>query len=155
MAQKSIKDLAKRMKEIDFTMLSTRSAGGQIGARPMSNNRDVDYNGDSYYFTTDDTLMVADIARDPQVGLSFQGKAGLFGQRPLFVAVEGRAELIRDKGQFAAHWTSDLDRWFSDGVDTAGLVLIKVHAERAHYWDGSDEGEVLLDVDRGAFIGGP
>jgi len=155
MPSRSLEDLAKVMKDIDFAMLSTRAEGGQIGSRPMSNNSDVDYDGDSYYFTTDDTVMVRDIARDPQVGLTFQGKAGLLGLRPLFVAVEGRAELIRDKAQFEQHWTKDLDSWFQQGVDTPGLVLIRVHAERAHYWDGEDEGEVLMDVDRGGFVGGP
>ena len=62
-------------------------------------------------------------------------------------------ELIRDKGAFAEHWSKDLDHWFEQGVDTPGLILIKVHAKRAHYWDGEDEGEVL--VERGAFVGGP
>ncbi|HEX7874512.1 MAG TPA: pyridoxamine 5'-phosphate oxidase family protein [Sphingobium sp.] len=153
MPGKTITDLAEKMKDIDFAMLSTHSPGGTIGARPMSNNRDVDYDGDSWFFTTDDTQMVADIGRDPQVGLSFQGKAGLLGLRPFFIAVEGRAELIRDKAQFAAHWTKDLDGWFKQGVDSPGLVLIKVHAASAHYWDGEEEGEVLID--RGAFVGGP
>jgi general stress protein 26 len=155
MVDAALSHLASRMKDIDFAMLSTRAQGGQIGSRPMSNNRDVDYDGDSYYFTTDDTVMVVDIERDAQVGLSFQGKSGIFGQRPLFLAVEGRAELIRDKTVFREHWTKDLDHWFTDGVETAGLVMIRVHAERAHYWDGTDEGEVILDVDRGAFVGGP
>lgn len=154
MTSRSLKDLAKLMKDIDFAMLSTRAAGGQIGSRPMSNNSDVEYDGDSYYFTTDDTVMVGDIARDPQVGLSFQGTAGLFGVRPLFVAVEGRAELIRDKAQLAKHWTKSLDSWFEQGLETPGLVLIRVRAERVHYWDGEDEGEVLIDVDRAAFISG-
>ena len=144
MVQFTLPQLAKKMKDIDFTMLSTRAAGGQIAARPMSNNRDVDYDGDSYYFTTSDTVMVSDIERDPKVGLSLQGSAGLLKQRPFFAAIEGRADLIRDKGQFQAHWNSDLDRWFEQGIDTPGLVMIKVHAERAHYWDGEDEGEVTL-----------
>ncbi|WP_097092359.1 pyridoxamine 5'-phosphate oxidase family protein [Novosphingobium sp. Chol11] len=144
MVQLTLPQLAKKMKDIDFAMLSTRAEGGQIAARPMSNNGDVDYDGDSYYFTTDDTVMVRDIERDPKVGLSFQGAAGLLKQRPLFVAVEGRADLIRDKAQFEAHWNSDLDRWFDEGVDTPGLVMIKVRAERAHYWDGEDEGEITL-----------
>ena len=144
MVQLTLPQLAKKMKDIDFAMLSTRAEGGQIAARPMSNNGDVDYDGDSYYFTTDDTVMVRDIERDPKVGLSFQGSAGLLKQRPLFVAVEGRADLIRDKAQFAARWNSDLDRWFDEGVDTPGLVMIKVRAERAHYWDGEDEGEITL-----------
>ena len=144
MVQLTLPQLAKKMKDIDFAMLSTRAEGGQIAARPMSNNRDVDYDGDSYYFTTSDTVMVRDIERDPKVGLSFQGSAGLLKQRPFFAAIEGRADLIRDKGQFQAHWNSDLDRWFEQGIDTPGLVMIKVRAERAHYWDGEDEGEIRL-----------
>jgi general stress protein 26 len=141
---RSLSDISEKMRDIDFAMLSTRAADGRIGARPMSNNREVDYGGDSYFFTTDDTRMVADIAEDARVGLSYQGKAGLLGLRPFFLAVEGRAELIRDKTRFAEHWTKDLDRWFKQGVDTPGLVLIKVTAERLHYWDGEDEGEVAL-----------
>jgi len=47
--------------------------------------------------------MVADIEQNPQVGLSLQGKAGPMGMRPLFIAIEGRAELTRDKGVFAEH----------------------------------------------------
>lgn len=141
---KTLADLSDRMRDIDFTMFSTRAADGRIAARPMSNNQEVDYNGDSYYFSYDDARTIEDIGRDNQVGLSFQGTSGMLGMRPFFVAVEGTAELIRDKAQFEQHWTSDLDRWFKEGVDTPGLILIKVHAQRVHYWDGEDEGEVSL-----------
>jgi general stress protein 26 len=140
----TIATLAEKMKNIDFAMLSTHTEGGQIGARPMSNNRDVAYGGDSYYFATEDTLMVRDIERDPRVGLSFQGKTGMLRQRPFFIAVEGRADLIRDKSAFQDHWNPELENWFEHGADTPGLVMIKVHAERAHYWDGEDEGELEL-----------
>ena len=141
---KTLSDISEKMRDIDFTMLSTHSEGGAIGARPMSNNRQVDYDGDSFYFTTDDARMVSDIDADPRVGLSFTGKAGMLGMRPFFVAVEGKAVLIRDKAAFEEHWTKDLDRWFEQGTDTPGLVLIKVHADRIHYWDGEDEGEVAI-----------
>ena len=141
---KTLPELSEKLRDIDFAMLNTHTEGGAIGARPMSNNRQVDYDGDNYFFALDDTLMVADIRRDPKVGLSFYGKSGLLGQRPFFVAVEGTADLVRDKSAFEAHWTTDLDRWFEQGVDTPGLVLIKVHADRVHYWDGEDQGEVKL-----------
>ncbi|NJC34817.1 general stress protein 26 [Sphingomonas jejuensis] len=141
---KTLADVAKAMKDIDFAMLNSKAEDGSIGARPMSNNGDVDYDGDSWFFTTDDTRMVADIGRDPHVGLSFQGKSGMLGMRPFFVAVEGRADIVRDKATFEAHWTPDLERWFKDGVDTPGLVMIHVRAERLHYWDGEDEGEVAV-----------
>ena len=144
MADKTLPDLAEKMKDIDFAMLSTHTHGGAIGARPMSNNREVDYDGDSYYFTWANSLMVEDIGRDPQVGLSFLGKSGLLGMKPFFVAVEGTAEIVKDKAQFAEHWSSDLDRWFEQGVDTPGLAMIHVHAARVHYWDGEDEGEIRV-----------
>lgn len=147
MADRTLAEVAEKMRDIDFAMLETHADDGAIRARPMSNNRDVEYRGDSYYFTTDDTLMVREIERDPKVGLSFHGSSGIFGQRPLFIAIEGVAELIRDRTVFHEHWTSDLDRWFEQGVDTPGLVMIRVHADRAHYWDGMDEGLVRLDSD--------
>ena len=150
MAEMKLADIAEKMRDIDFTILSTRTENGAIAGRPMSNNREVDFDGDAYFFTCDETRTVSDIERDPRVGLGFQGKSGALGLRPFFLAVEGKAELIRDKAQFKAHWTSGLDRWFEQGIDTPGLVLIKVHAERLHYWNGMDEGELNLGQRAGA-----
>lgn len=142
MADMTLKDISDAMADIDFCMLSTRTEGGDIAARPMSNNGDVAYEGDSWFFTYEKARTVSDIERDPKVGLGFQGKKGLLGKPPIFISVEGRAELIRDKAAFEAHWTKDLEYWFKDGVDTPNLVLIKVHASRIHFWNGEDEGEV-------------
>jgi general stress protein 26 len=110
----------------------------------MSNNQDVEFDGDCFFFSYEEARSISDISRDPRVHLSFAGSKGLLGKPPVFIAVEGHAQLIRDKAEFEAHWTSDLERWFEKGVDTPNLVLIKVHAERVHYWDGEDEGEVKL-----------
>ena len=126
------------MREIDIAMLMTRTDGGAIAGRPMSNNGDVEYDGDSYYFTMSDARMVADIEADPTVSLAFQG------DDMFMVAVQGKGDIVRDKAAFGDHWNPDLDDWFEDGVDTAGLVMIKVSAERVHYWGGEENGEVKL-----------
>ena len=131
----------------------TRTEGGSLAARPMSNNREVEYDGDSYFFTCDDTRTVADIRRDPNVGLAYQAKSGMLGMKPFFITVEGRAEVIKDKGRFADHWHKELDAWFKQGIDTPGLTMIKVHAERLHYWDGYDEGEIDLTREKAAAEG--
>ena len=144
---KTLADISEVMKDIDFCMLVSRAADGSIGGRPMSNNREVEYEGTSRFFTCDDTRMVDDIIRDASVGLTYQGKAGLLGAvgKPgLFVHVEGEAKVIKDKARFAEHWTEGLDRWFEQGIDTPGLTLIEVAARRIHYWDGEEEGEVRL-----------
>ena len=142
MADMTLEDLAQKIGKIDFTMLVTKAEDGTLAARPMSNNGEVDADGDSYYFTWDQSRMAADIRRDPKVGLTFQGSAGLLGKPPLFVSVEAYAELISDRAAFEAHWNTDLDRWFENGADTPGVVMIKAHATRIHYWDGTEDGEV-------------
>ena len=142
MADMTLDDISEKMRDIDFAILSTRTSGGAIAARPMSNNRQVEYDGDNFFFTLDDTGTVNDIRNDPNVGIAFQGKSGALGMKPFFITLQGKAEMIRDKSEFAEHWTKDLDAWFKDGVDTPGIVLLKVHADRLHYWDGYHEGEI-------------
>jgi general stress protein 26 len=144
---KTLADISHAMRSIDFCTFSTHSADGSIAGRPMSNNRNVDYEGDSWFFTYEDRLMVRDIEKDANVGLSYIGSAGLMGivgKPGLFIHVEGRAILVRDKALFVKHWDESLDRWFPEGPDTPGLILIEVNARRVHYWDGEEEAEVLL-----------
>jgi general stress protein 26 len=143
MSKKSLAEIAKEMAGIDIAILSTHTENGEIANRPMSNNGDVAYDGTSYYFTYEKTRTVSDIQRNPNVALGFSSEAGLFAEG-IYVAVEGTAELIRDKAVFHQHWTSELDKWFENGVDTPGIVLIKVKANRATYWKGREEGEVGL-----------
>lgn len=142
MAELNLHEISEKMRDIDFAMLSTRTDGGAIAARPMSNNRQVEFDGDSYFFTLESTRTVGDIRREPLVRLSYQGTSGALGMKPFFITVEGRAELIDDKNRFAEHWTKDLDSWFEEGIDTAGLLLVKVEAQRLHYWDGYEEAEI-------------
>ena len=63
--------------------------------------------------------------------------------------MEGKAKIVRDRKAFEQHWVKDLERWFADGVDTEGLTLIEVKAERIAYWAGEDNGEVVLDGSNG------
>ena len=105
------------MAEIDFAMLTTRTDGGQFATPPMSNTGEVEYDGDSFYFSWDSARIVSDIGRDPHVALSFQGSAGLLGKPPPLV---------------------------SQGIDTEGMVMIHVHADRIHYWDSNDEAKISI-----------
>lgn len=113
--------LSKQMAKIDFAMLSTRTQGGAMASRPMSNNGDVEYRGDSYFFSYEQTQKVTDIQANAQVGLTFTGAAGLLGGPPLFIAVEGTAELIRTRPPSPRTgrriWTSGSDRaWIRPGL---------------------------------------
>ena len=144
---KTLEDLAATMAQIDFCQLVTKTEGGAVASRPMSNNGEVDYDGDSYFFTWDSSRMAADIRADPRVGLTMQGSAGVMGvvgAPPPMLMVQGKASLVHDRERFAKHWNPDLKRWFEQGIDTPGMVMIHVRAERIAYWDGEDQGEVIV-----------
>lgn len=144
MTTMTLQDLSKKMQKIDFCMMSTLAATGAISTRPMSNNGDVDYDGDTWLFSYRDTRKVAEITADPRVTLTFSAPPSLLGKPGIFIALEGTAALIDDRDAFAAHWISDLDRWFPQGIDTPGLVLIQVRAAIAQYWDGEDNGRIPI-----------
>lgn len=144
MAILDIEGVAETLKDIDFVMLNTQTEGGRIAGRPMSNNRDVEYDGDSWFFVDQESRTFRDVQADANVTISAQGSKGLLGKPPLFLSIAGRAETITDKAMLAQHWTPELERWWPEGPQTPGIALLKVHAERIHYWDGEDEGEVPL-----------
>lgn len=144
MSETLLADIARKLKKIDFCMMSTHGGSGAITNRPMSNNGDVEYDGDSWFFSYTDTNKVADIGRDAKVTLSFTEPPSLLGKPGMFISIEGEASLVRDKAQFEEHWVPDLDRWFTQGADTPGLVLIRVQGKRVQYWDGEENGTILL-----------
>lgn len=144
MSTKTLEELSKQLQKIDFCMLNTNGEDSLLSARPMSNNGDVEHDGDSYFFSYEETRKVSEIRRDARVGLTFTAAPSLLGKPGIFLAVDGTASLIRDKSQFEAHWVKDLDRWFPEGIETPGIVLIKVSASEIRYWDGEDNGRISL-----------
>lgn len=136
MANKTLKEMAAKMASLDFALLTTHTSHGQLSSRPMSNNGDVEYDGNSYYFTFEESRTVRDITENAHVSLGFTGA------RQLFVSIVGTAHLIRQKSVLAQHWVPSLKQWFPEGVDTPGIVLVRVEAKRIKYWQGEDEGEL-------------
>jgi general stress protein 26 len=138
----TLEHVANEMQGIDIAILSTHTSDGRIACRPMSNNGDVKYDGSSFFFSYEQASCVSDIGRDPNVALGYSS-SGIIGGS-VYIAVEGAAKLIREKAAFEARWTPDLDAWFENGIDTPGLVLIKVEAKRIKIWEKNQERELIL-----------
>lgn len=136
MPKKSLKDISKKMKDLDLCMMTTVTSGGMTASRPMSNNGEVEYDGNSYFFTWGKSRLAKDLKRNPHVNLAFNGP------KKLFVSVTGKAKLTKDPEQMAEHWNDSLNQWFKDGVETKGVVMIKVKARRIKYWQNEEEGEM-------------
>ncbi|MES2645814.1 MAG: pyridoxamine 5'-phosphate oxidase family protein [Bacteroidota bacterium] len=138
MATKDLSAISSRMKKLDICMMTTQSGRGVLTSRPMSNNGDVEYDGNSWFFTFEGSQKVKDITNNPQVNLNFEGP------KNLFISVTGSAKLIHNKARLQEHWLDELKQWFKEGVDTPGIVLIHVKASRITYWQNEDEGEIKL-----------
>lgn len=131
------KTVATAMKDMDLCMMTTLDQGGTMVSRPMSNNADVDWDGDNWFFTHGDTRKVRQLEADDRVTLDFQGGG-------TWLTLRGRAVLHRDKALFEEHWAKDIDAWFEDGIDTPGLTLIQVSAEEAELYGRAGEGIVRM-----------
>lgn len=138
-----LKEISDIMKHIDICMLTTK-AGKALESRPMSNNQNVDYKGDSYFFTLDKKAVAKEIKKNADVNLSLSGHHSLLNRKSVYISIIGKAKLIKDKKKFEQNWTKDLDLWFKKGVNTPGLVLIHVKAKSIKYWDGWEEGTVKV-----------
>ena len=138
MATYSLQAIARHMRQLDICMMVTQSKRGTLNSRPMSNNGDVKYNGNSYFFTYERTQKIKDIEANPSICLNFEGK------KDLYISISAKAKLIRDKAAFADHWVESLGQWFPQGVDTPGMVLIHVKGNYIQYWQKDKEGKIKL-----------
>ncbi|RYZ67877.1 MAG: pyridoxamine 5'-phosphate oxidase [Proteobacteria bacterium] len=139
MAKASLKSIAKLMKGLDLCMLTTCDGRGVSSSRPMSNNHDVEYDGTSYFFTWKSSRMVKEITKNPNVSLQFSSRSVI--GKPLFISITGKAKMTSDRATMEEHYDPELEIWFEDGLDTKGIVMLRVEANHLKYWRGTEEGE--------------
>lgn len=136
----AIAKVATMMRDLDICMFTTQTADGALHARPMSNNGEVEFDGDVWFFSAADTRKITEIRAEPRVLLSY---ADLMQFR--FISMSGAATVVHDTEKKKELWIDDLERWFPDGPTSEGVVLIKVTPSVVAYWGGEDEGEITLD----------
>ena len=124
--------LREIVKAVDICMLTTVDEGGALHSRPMSNNREVEFGGDLWFFTYGSSHKVDEVGRVPKVNASF---ADVKEQQ--YASLTGRAEVVRDRAKIEELWQPQLKAWFPEGTETPDIALLKVTVERAEYWDGS------------------
>ena len=136
---KSISQIAKMMRDLDFCMLTTKAEDGYLRSRPMSNNGEVEFDGDVWFFSAADSRKVTEIEADPFVELSYSDP-----KRFLFISMSGEAAIVEDVAKKRELWIEDLERWFEEGPDDEGIVLIKVTPSVVAYWNGEESEEISL-----------
>lgn len=130
------KAVAEAMAAIDFCMMQTVGADG-VNTRPMSTNGEVEYDGDSWFFSSAASTKNAEIAADDRVQLTFTHAEG-----PSFISVWGRGEIVDDVETKRRLWQDELGRWFENGPDDPEVTLIRVRAGKIQTWGRMGDAEM-------------
>ena len=117
------------VEDIDFTMLTTRDPAGNLVSRPMS-TRQMDDNGDIWFFVLDDSKKVDEAEADDEVGLAYLDSSG-----HRYVSVAGHARVVHDAAKMKELYSPSLDIWFEHGLETPGLALLKVTPVECEFWE--------------------
>lgn len=125
MKQEEIDTLRKLIKDVDTAMLTTVTEEGLV-SRPMK-TQEVEFDGDLWFFTKKETNKYDEILHDQDVNVAYAGKS--------YVSVRGRAEIVADLDKKKELWNTAYEKIMQTSYDDPNVVLIKVKAEAAEYWE--------------------
>ncbi|SLK33829.1 Uncharacterized stress protein (general stress protein 26) [Mycobacteroides abscessus subsp. abscessus] len=125
--QEELETLRDLIKDVDTAMLTTISEEGLV-SRPMK-TQEVEFDGDLWFLTKKDTEKYEEILHENEVNVAYAGKS--------YVSIRGRAELVDDLAKKKELWSKAYEKILQTSYDDPNIVLIKVKAESAEYWDTS------------------
>lgn len=119
------------IKDIKFSMFTTRHGNGHLHSRPMTTqNKQIDEDDRLWFFMSRRSDPVADLATEPTVNVSYADP-----HKDKYVSVSGTAQVSNDVAKTKALWSKMAEAWFPGGVDDPDLALVEVTITHAHYWD--------------------
>jgi general stress protein 26 len=119
--------VAELLKGERFGFLTTITMDGRLTSRPMT-LQEVEFDGDLWFFAERGSTPVEHIAASPEVNVGV-------GHGGSWVSLTGDAVVVEDVAKKRELWNSAVEAWFPQGPDDDSVVLIKVQADSAEYWD--------------------
>jgi general stress protein 26 len=123
----SVERVAELAKGIRIAMLTTMDADGDHLSRPMA-QQEVEFDGDLWFFSARDSRKIGHIAANPRVNVALTSN-------DTWISIHGSAVVVDDPAKKKELWNGFVDAWFRNGPEDPDVVLIKVEADGAEYWD--------------------
>jgi general stress protein 26 len=123
--QEAVETVRKLIKGIDIAMLTTVTEEGLV-SRPMK-TQEVEFDGDLWFLTKAETDKFDQLKKHPKVNVSYVGDS--------YVSVRGTAEVVNDRAKIDQFWNAAYAKFLHTTSDDPNLILIKVKAEAAEYWE--------------------
>ncbi|MEZ5347229.1 MAG: pyridoxamine 5'-phosphate oxidase family protein [Pyrinomonadaceae bacterium] len=135
--QEAVIKLRKLIESIETAMLTTID-NGVLRSRPMG-TRQLDPDGNLWFFTNAETHKVREIMKDNRVSISYASP-----ENNTYVSVSGTAEFSTDETKIVQLWDPAEKMWYPKGLDDPTLVLLKVNVTQAEYWDSTSNAFVEI-----------
>lgn len=128
--EEELEKLKSIIKDVEVAMLTTND-GGVLRSRPMQTQQ-AEFDGDLWFFTSSNTHKAEEIEKDNRVNVSYAAP-----EDNSYVSISGTAEIVTDKAKMEELWSPILKAWFPKGLDEPDIILLKVNANQAEYWDSA------------------
>ncbi|RYZ39916.1 MAG: pyridoxamine 5'-phosphate oxidase [Sphingobacteriales bacterium] len=146
--EEALEKLKEIAEDIRFCMFATTDTSNFLYGRPMTTMQ-VDEQGDIWFFTSRESSAAQESSEQEKVCLNYANPAS-----NNYLTVQGKASLVKDEVKMKELWNPTLKAWFPDGIDTPGIVLLRVSPEQAHYWDtDASRLQVLFSMVKSAVTG--
>ena len=155
--KKKLKGFYAMIEDIDTAMFTTRRRDGRLVSRPMATQAAAT-GADLWFVTYDEAPKLRDLARHPQVNLSYYKD-----RTREWVSVSGRAKVSTNARKIRELYRPDWRAWFGDEggerdgtPDDPRIVLVGVDIELASFMEVSKpQPVVLFEIVKGMLTGTP
>ncbi len=129
--EEAIRKIGALIAQVPVAMLTTTSSRGWLRSRPMI-AQSLPFDGAVWFLTSRSAAKAGEVRDRRQVNVSYASP-----ELDCYVSICGIATLVDDTEQARELWNSSYEPWFPKGIVDPDLVLIRVQAEEAEYWDPS------------------
>lgn len=128
--EEHVEKIRELIKDSENALLTTITPEGLV-TRPMM-TQEVEFDGDLWFFTLEDTAKADEIKADPSVNVGYVNK------NKSFVSIRGAAEIVREHHKKEELWNKAYEAVFEVKADDPSLVLVRVMVQSVEYWESGN-----------------
>jgi general stress protein 26 len=126
------------MKKVRVCMLTTTAPDGRLHSHPMT-TQESEFDGDAWFIVDRQSETATNVTTFAEVNLAYAGSSD-------WLSVAGTASLVEDQAKVEELWNPFADAWFEGGKDDPRVVLLRVKASEAQYWDNPGRVRMTLSM---------
>jgi general stress protein 26 len=126
--EEALRQIYTKIEGIKYAMITSTGQDGLLRSRPMATT-EAERNGELWFFIYDDSDKANEIAKNPQVNLSYTDSSSIN------VSISGIARVVQDRQRMERLWNPLFRSWFPKALDEPGIALLCVTIEEAEFWD--------------------